>query len=177
MEIVLHIGSLFPCGEPVGFPAKHVKHACTLKCSSARLWGALPTSSPLLPPGTGTWDGRAPSCGAGHTPHGQGVLSWWGLAILPTFRDRLSKADVYKAILNSQSRFGNRSKDFSYRQPYAAGEGAFTGSCFNVIHPHCYPRWWGHKDGGWQRGFQANKWASEKLFYVEFLVIVLYTGY
>lgn len=70
-----------------------------------RVRRSTPTSSPLWLPGTGVRDGRAPSRGARYSLCGWGVLRWWGLAVLPTFTDHLSKPDVYSPILKSQSRF------------------------------------------------------------------------
>lgn len=54
------------------------------------------------------------------------------------------------------------SKTFNTDNTMQLEKEPFAGVHFNIVHPTlCHPRWWGHKDGHWQRGFQTNKWARE----------------
>lgn len=161
MEIVLHIGSLFPCWKPDGFPAKQASTCMHTHCSSTHLRGhALPTSSPLLLPGTGTWDARAPSCGAGTVSVGKvRSASWQCFLCSETF-----VKTSYLQNRPQQSKQGLKidSKTFNTDNTMQLEKEPFAGVPVNIVHPIlCHPRWWGHKGGRQQRGFQTNKWARE----------------
>lgn len=134
MEIVLHFHSLCTCWEPVWLPASRVRtHTCAQVQSTPFPANPLPTSIPFPTSRCDAYEEweKGVLLEIGYNLRGARCSQLVGLTSVSYTQTQVFKPDVYKAISNSQNRFGNWSKD-CYRQRNEVREWAVSSYTFLV---------------------------------------------